>query len=63
MVNLTPFGYKNARDEQGNIIVIDPVKSKIVEKIFADFFARCFYSQHPEILYPTGIQSEKPKCC
>ncbi|WP_260607600.1 recombinase family protein [Chitinophaga polysaccharea] len=38
MVNLAPFGYKNARDEQGKaIIVIDPVKSKIVEKIFTDF--------------------------
>ena len=37
-VNFAPFGYKNARDENGKgIIIIEEEKSNIVKKIFADY--------------------------
>lgn len=39
-VNMAPYGYKNARDESGRgIILVDPAKSPLVQKIFADFIS------------------------
>lgn len=37
-VNFAPFGYKNARDENGKgIIIVEEEKSNIVKKIFTDY--------------------------
>ncbi|MBX2944106.1 MAG: recombinase family protein [Cyclobacteriaceae bacterium] len=50
-INMAPFGYKNDRDQSGKgIIVIDPSKSFIIQKIFNSYLAGMpFHIIHKEV--------------